>query len=157
MLSYTYTACLATLLNFLIILSEVTNILHTIKRRKANCTGHIFCSNCLLNHVIDRKTEGKIEVMGRRGRRHKQLLHDIKEMREYWKLNKEALACTLWRYHLGRDYGPVVRRTTEWMMNWVKLNSTVGIMTRLHAGQLRNRESIPSRGKKFLSSPESAG
>ena len=30
-------------------------------------------------------------------------------------------------------------------------------VTRLHAGQLRKRESIPSRGKKFLSSPESAG
>jgi len=23
-------------------------------------------------------------------------------MTEYWKLNKETLTCTLWRYHLGR-------------------------------------------------------
>ena len=155
-LCYTYTACLVTLLNCLITLSEVRNILHSVKRRKANCTGHILRRNSLLKHVIDRKTEGRIEVMGRWGRRCK-LLQGLKEMTEYWKLNKEALACTLCRYHLGRGYGPVIRRTTEWMMNWVEHNSIVGIVTRLDAGQLRNCESIPSRGKKFLSSPESAG
>jgi hypothetical protein len=33
--------------------------------------------------------EGKIEVMGRRGKRRKQLLDDIKEMRSYWKLKKK--------------------------------------------------------------------
>jgi len=38
----------------------------------------------------------------------------------------------------------------------VKHNSTVGIETGLDAGQLRNYESIPSSGKKFLPSPESA-
>jgi hypothetical protein len=50
-------------------------ILHTIKRRKANWIGHILCRNCLLKHV----TEGKIEEMRRWGRRHKQLLDDLKE------------------------------------------------------------------------------
>jgi hypothetical protein len=35
---------------------EERNILHTIKRRKANWTGHTLRRNCLLNHV----TEGKI-------------------------------------------------------------------------------------------------
>ena len=34
------------------------NVLHTIKRRKANQIGHISRGNCLLKHVI----EGKIEV-----------------------------------------------------------------------------------------------
>jgi hypothetical protein len=34
-------------------------------------------------------------VTGRRGRRHKQLLHDIKERTGYWKLKEEALDCTL--------------------------------------------------------------
>jgi hypothetical protein len=31
-----------------------------------------------------------MEVMGRRGRRHKQLLVDLKETRGYWKLKEEA-------------------------------------------------------------------
>jgi hypothetical protein len=33
--------------------------------------------------------------------------------REYWKLKEEALDRTLWRTNFGRDYGPVVRETTE--------------------------------------------
>jgi hypothetical protein len=32
---------------------EERNILHTIKRRKANWTGHILRRNCLLKHVIE--------------------------------------------------------------------------------------------------------
>jgi hypothetical protein len=42
--------------------------------------------NCLLKHVIEEKIEGRIEVMGRRGRRRKQLLEDLKEKRANWKL-----------------------------------------------------------------------
>ena len=57
--------------------NEERNVLHTIKRRKANWFGHILHRNCLLKHVI----EGKIEGTGRRGRRRKQLLDDIKETR----------------------------------------------------------------------------
>jgi hypothetical protein len=30
-----------------------------------------------------------------------------------WKLNYEALDCTLWRTRFGRGYGPVLRQTTE--------------------------------------------
>jgi hypothetical protein len=41
------------------------NTLHTTKRMKANCTGHILRRNCLLNHVIEGKIEGKIKVRGR--------------------------------------------------------------------------------------------
>jgi hypothetical protein len=43
---------------------EDRNILHTIKRRKANCIGHIECRNCLLKLIIEGNLEGKIEVMG---------------------------------------------------------------------------------------------
>jgi hypothetical protein len=43
---------------------EERNILHTIKRRKANWIGHILLRNCLLIHVIERKLEGRIEMMG---------------------------------------------------------------------------------------------
>jgi hypothetical protein len=60
---------------------EECNILHTIKRRKANCIGHILRRNCLLKHVIEGKLEGRIEMTGRRGRKRKQLLDDHKEKR----------------------------------------------------------------------------
>jgi hypothetical protein len=73
------------------------------------------CRNCLLKHVIEGKLEGRIEVMERWGRRRKQLLDILKEKRRYWKLNEEALDCTLWRTRFGRGYRPVVRQTTEWM------------------------------------------
>jgi hypothetical protein len=39
--------------------NEERNILHTIKRRKANWIGHILRRNCLLKHVIEGKLEGK--------------------------------------------------------------------------------------------------
>jgi hypothetical protein len=51
--------------------------------------------------------------MGRRGRRRKLLLDDLKEKKGYWKLKVEALDCTLWRTRFVRGYGPVVRQTTE--------------------------------------------
>jgi len=63
------------------------NILHTIKRRRANLIGYSFSRNSLLKHV----TEGKKKVRKRRGRRRKQLLDDVKENRRYWKLKEEAL------------------------------------------------------------------
>ena len=44
---------------------EQRNILPTIKRKKANWIGHILCRNCILKHF----TEGKIEAIGRGGRR----------------------------------------------------------------------------------------
>ena len=34
------------------------NILHTARRRRANCIGHILRRNCLLKHVIELKIEG---------------------------------------------------------------------------------------------------
>jgi hypothetical protein len=63
--------------------------------------------------VIEGKLEGRIEMTGRRGRRRKQLLDDLKEKKIYWKLKEKALDRTLWRTRFGRSYGPVVRQTTE--------------------------------------------
>jgi hypothetical protein len=60
---------------------EERNILHTIKRRKANWIGHILRTNCLLKHVIEGKLEGRVDVTGRRGRRRKQPLDDLKGRR----------------------------------------------------------------------------
>jgi hypothetical protein len=48
----------------------------------------------------------------RRGRRHKQLLDDLKEARGYWKLKEEAQDHTLWKNQFGRGYGSVARQTT---------------------------------------------
>jgi hypothetical protein len=77
---------------------EERNILHTIKRIKANWIGHILRRNCLLKHVIEGKLEGRIELTERRGiRRRKQLQHDLKEIIGYWKLKQEALDRTLRR------------------------------------------------------------
>jgi hypothetical protein len=55
---------------------EERNIIHTVKRRKADWIGHILRGNCLLKHVIEGKVEGGIKVIGRQGRRRKQLLND---------------------------------------------------------------------------------
>jgi hypothetical protein len=60
---------------------EDKNILHTVKRRKTNCIGHILCGNCLQIHVIVGKIEGRREVTVRRGRRCNQVPDDIKEKR----------------------------------------------------------------------------
>jgi hypothetical protein len=64
---------------------EERNILNAIQRRKSNGVGHMLRRNCLLKHVIERKIQGRIEVRGRRGRRRKQLLDDLKEKRGYGK------------------------------------------------------------------------
>jgi len=68
--------------------------------------------NCLLKHAIEGNVEGRIEVTGRRGRRCKQLLDDLKEKRGYWKLKYEALAGTQWIIRFGQGYGRVGRQTT---------------------------------------------
>jgi hypothetical protein len=60
-------------------IKEERNILQTIKSRKANWIGHIFRRYSLLKHVIEGKIEGRMEVTGRRGRRRKQLVDDLKK------------------------------------------------------------------------------
>jgi len=90
---------------------EQRNILHEICKRKANWIGHILCRNCLLQGVTEGKIQGGIEVTGRRGRRGRKLLDDLKEMRGYSHLKEEALDRTMWRARFGRCFGPVIRQT----------------------------------------------
>ena len=59
---------------------EQRNILHEIRKRKANWIGHILSRNCLLQQIIEGKINGRIEVTGRRKRRRK-LLDDLNERR----------------------------------------------------------------------------
>ena len=54
-------------------------------------------------------------MSGRRGRKRKQLLDDLKEKSVYWKLKEKALDRSLWRTRFGRGYGLVVRQTIERM------------------------------------------
>jgi hypothetical protein len=80
---------------------------------QANWIGHILRRNCLLQQVIEGKIKGKIEVTGRRERRRRKLLDDLKERRGYTHLKEEALVRTMWKARFGRGFGPVVRQTTE--------------------------------------------
>ena len=69
--------------------------------------------NCLLKQVIEGKIKGEIEVTGRRGRRRRKLLDDLKERRGYSHLKEEDLGRTIWRARCGRGFGPVVIQTTK--------------------------------------------
>jgi hypothetical protein len=88
--------------------SEQRNILHEIRKRKANWVGHILRRNCLQKEVIEGKIKGRIEVTRRRGRRSKQLLDDLGDRRGYSHLKEEALDRVKWRNRFGRGCGPVV-------------------------------------------------
>ena len=66
--------------------------------------------NCVLKHIIEGKIEGRVEVLGGRGGRRKQLLDDVTGTRGYLTWKEEALDRTLWRTCF-------VRRRTEYRMN----------------------------------------
>jgi hypothetical protein len=93
--------------------NEHRNILHEIRKRKANWIGHILRRNCLLKQVIEGKIKGQMEVTRRRGRRRKKLLDDLKYWRGYSHFKEEAVDRTMWRNRFGRGFGPVVRQNTE--------------------------------------------
>jgi hypothetical protein len=90
---------------------EQRNMLHKIRKRKANWIDNILCRNCLLQREIEGKIKGGggIEVTGIRGRRRRKLLDDLKERRGYSYLKEEALDRTMWRAGFGRSFGPLVR------------------------------------------------
>jgi hypothetical protein len=69
--------------DILITVKEQRNILREICKRRANWIGHILRRNCLLRQVIEGKIKREIEVTGRRGRRRRKLLDDLKERRGY--------------------------------------------------------------------------
>ena len=93
--------------------SEQRNILHEIRKRKANLIGHILRRNCLLKQIIEGKIKGEMEVTRRRGRRRERLLDDLKDRGGYSHLKEEALVRTMWRNGFGGGFGPVVRQNTE--------------------------------------------
>jgi hypothetical protein len=90
--------------------SEQRNILHEIRKRKANWIGHILHRNCVLKQVIEGSIKGQVEVTRRRGRRRrrKKLLDDLGDRRGYCNLKEEPLDRINWRNHFRRSCGPVV-------------------------------------------------
>jgi hypothetical protein len=58
---------------------DVSSYWIILKQRKdTNWIGHILRRNHLLQHIIEEKIEHMLAVTGRRGRRRKQLLDDLK-------------------------------------------------------------------------------
>ena len=93
--------------------NEQRNMLHEIRKWKANWIGHILCRNFLLKQVIEGKIKGEMEVTRRRGRRRKKLLDDLKDRRGYSHLKEKGLDRTMWRNRFGGGFEPVVRQNTE--------------------------------------------
>jgi len=69
---------------------EEKNILQSIERSKAIWIGHILRRNCLLNHFIEGKIEGRIEVMGKPGTRLQQSQKDIKEKKRLLEMERRS-------------------------------------------------------------------
>jgi hypothetical protein len=99
--------------DMLLRVKEQRSILHEIHKRKANWIGYILHRKCLLQRVIEGKIQRGVEVTGRRGKRRRKLLYDLKERRGYSHLREEALGRTMWRARFGRCFGPVVRQTAK--------------------------------------------
>jgi hypothetical protein len=70
------------------------------------CAGTAFYNEFL-------KEKGGIKVTGRRGRRRRKLLDDLKERRGYSHLKEEALDRNMWRARFGRGFGPAIRKATK--------------------------------------------
>src|SRR5215469_5803171 len=81
--------------------NEQRNVLHEIRKWKANWIGHILRRNCLLKPVFEGKIKGEMEVTRRRGRKRRKLLDDLKDRRGYSHLKEEALDRTVWRNCFG--------------------------------------------------------
>ena len=96
---------------------EQRNILHAIRKRKANWIGHILRRNCLLKQVIEGKIKGEIELIRRQRGRRKKLLDDLKDRRGCCHLKEEALDRNMWRERFGRGFEHVFRQNTGWW--WV--------------------------------------
>ena len=93
----------------LLTVNEQRNILHEIRKRKANWIGHILRRNCLLKQVIEGKLKGEMEGI----RRRKKLLDNLKDRRGLSHLKEEALDRTIWGNRFGGGFEPVVRQNTE--------------------------------------------
>jgi len=75
----------------------------TSNKQKAKWIGNILCMNCFLKHVTEGKTEGRIKVTGRQGRKCKQLLDNLQLKTGSWKLRGSTRSHSwkrLWTGHM---------------------------------------------------------
>jgi hypothetical protein len=98
-----------------------------ISYKKARWVGHILHRNCLLQHAED-KIEGQIEVMRRWGRRYKQLMDDVKEMRGHWMLKEEALDRIQWGTRLSKRTWTCCK--TDYSMHMLKYPVVYSVQNR---------------------------
>jgi len=94
------------MINVLPSVTHESNVLLTIRRKKANWIGHILRRNWLLKH----NTEGKTEGTQGRERTCRQSLADLKEKTGFWKLKEDVLHRTIWRTRCGKGCAPAVRQ-----------------------------------------------
>jgi hypothetical protein len=98
--------------NYYLTVRGQRNILHEITKGKTNWIGNILRRNW---QVIEGEMKGGIVVKGRRGRRRRKLLYELKERRGYAHRKEDVLDRTNWRARFGRGFGPVVIQTAEWI------------------------------------------
>jgi hypothetical protein len=98
---------------------EKRNILHEIRKRKANWIDHILRRNCLLQNVIEGKIKVEIEVTGRQGRRRRKLLDDLKEKKGYDHMARMVEDRDVHRVLVGKPEGkrPLGRPRHKWDYN----------------------------------------
>jgi hypothetical protein len=75
---------------------EENNVMYNIKRKKPNLI-YKFCVETASKYVI----EGKIEGTGKRGRRRKKRLDDLKDRKKYQYFKEEVLNPTSWIIRFG--------------------------------------------------------
>jgi len=100
---------------------EQTNFLHEISKRKATWIKYFLRIYCLLKRVFEEKIKDTIIVTGRRGRRRRTLLDDLKERRRYSHLKEKALDRTIWKARFRSCFGSVVRQTIKWIIEWMNI------------------------------------
>jgi hypothetical protein len=88
---------------------EKSNILYTVKRRKANWIGHILHENRVETRY-SRKDRREWKIKKSR----KQLLDVLKKGRIFWKLKEEAQDLNLLRTRFSRFCGPALRQTIDY-------------------------------------------
>ena len=70
-------------------------------------------------------------MTGRRGRRRRKLLDDLKKRRGYSHLKEEALDRTMWRARFGRGFEPVARQTAKGMNIGLHLVAFISLCSKL--------------------------
>ena len=83
------------------------NFANAPDKRKPKWIAYILRNNGILQHVIERKIQGK----GRRERRSKHLLDDLKEKRRCFTLKEKKLAGTQWEIRFGTRFALFARKT----------------------------------------------